>query len=245
MNRDWMKAGWMLFLGRRTVALLMGFYTLFVVACTPDSGPVEIPLPSETPFIFPTATHTPWPSPTVSPTITHTWTPTHTPTPTATVTRTPIPMADLVLIVQPVPAGYPIPPEAVQVVTWPEAVVPQNSIATLDEVINEVALVDLFCFQPVLESLIARRTVGSDYFPLPDRCPPTPELTPPYRYVDVAFAVQYIDPGQTITPHMIAFRPWPQALAPEGAVREYMDVVGKTSQVELLREQPLLRDYFR
>jgi Flp pilus assembly protein CpaB len=160
---------------------------------------------------------------------------TATPTPTVT----PIALGEIVVAVRPIPAGAAIPPEAVQRMPWPAESVPAQAVTTLDEAVNQVALVDFACYEPLLSEGVARREVGSGFEPLPNTCdalngPPSMVL------VDVVVAVQPLTAGTVIPPSAVALRPWPVGLVPPGALTSLADAVGQTVAIDLNREQPVL-----
>lgn len=228
-------AFWQLVLG--SLALALG-----AAACVSGSTPPATPQLVATHLIasptHPATTRTPARTP-AAPTRTPSATlpPYESPTPTHTPTPTVMPMVTLVVVAQPVPVGWPIPPEAVTLYAWPEAAAPHAAITRLEDAINQVALVALDCGQPVLSNMLAHRTVGNDYFPLPERCPPLRPLTPPVTLVDVAFAIEFIPAGAVIAPYAVVMRPWPEAALPHDAITTFAGVVGKTAQTDIFAEQ--------
>lgn len=211
-------------------------FCVLLVACEPREsrpvGLVEIPtqlvLPSPT---APTAT------PTSSPTDRPTTTPTTSPTRAPTITPTPINWREIVIIIQPVEAGMPIPPEAAAVYAWPAHYVPDDVVESLDAVVGEVALVDLTCFEPVRAEFIARREVGTDFPPLPGVCPPLPDRS--RELAGVVVAMQDIPAGKTITPEMIALQSWPEALAEALDSGNLAGMIGQQARENIRRGQPI------
>ncbi|MFW5748429.1 MAG: SAF domain-containing protein [Chloroflexota bacterium] len=222
--------------------MLCGGWLLLVLvigACGPGADPTPeliavAMMPTATASPLPTDTETPPPSATPTPRPTRT----HTPWPTVTPTATATPERAVVVIVQPVPAGYAIPPEAVALTTWPAQAAPFHGYTSPDDVINMVALVDLMCFEPVLAGAIAPREVGSGFLELPGSCPSLPEATG--ATVDVVIAVEAIARDQMITPGMVALRGWPAHLVPPDALHALGDVIGAYTRTGILREQPVL-----
>lgn len=186
-------------------------------------------------FRFPTRTLIPTLTPSPTPIDTPTATPTD-PPPTAT----PVPMAQIVIAVKPIPAGMAIPPEALRLNAWPENSLPNEVMTDVNAVVNQVALVDIVCFEPILPGMIAPRTIGSGFEPLPGDCGVPPIITPTLSLTGVAIARQYIPIGTTITPDMIVMRAWPVALLPPGAIQAAGSVIGRTTRQDILREQPIL-----
>ncbi|GAB4516708.1 MAG: hypothetical protein OHK0046_22490 [Anaerolineae bacterium] len=210
-----------------------------LVACQPESPPVLVELPTQ--FVLPSATPRPTrtPTPTFTPSATFTYTPSPTLTPTPTPTHTPVAMMNIVIAAQPILAGVAIPPGAVRLHAWPQDAAPHSSITSLEEVIGRVALVDMDCFEPILNHTLAVRTVGSGYVELPGRCGRMPELVTPIGFENVVVAARYIPPGEVITPDRVALRLWPSAYQLPGAFTALSEVVGQTAQQEILAEQPL------
>jgi flagella basal body P-ring formation protein FlgA len=230
-------------LDRRIWVLVVGLLVL-LPACQSGEGqptgvveilPTRLLIPSPTRTPRPTATRrvTPVPMPTFTPYKSPTPDPDHLPT------ATPVPMVELVVAVQPIPAGQPIPADAVCLYAWPETAAPYTAVTDLDAVIGKVAMVDLFCFEPVLEETLAQRTSGYLVAPLPGRCRPLPLLHPPIRYVNVVVATRYIPAGATISPNAVALRPWPEVLLPMDALTGFAGAIGQVAEVAILREQPL------
>ena len=226
---------------RRVFGTLM--MVLLLAACNQDATPELVQLPTR--VVFPTETATATITPTLTTTPTRTPTPTITPTPTETHTPEPTPLSyvDLIIAVQPIPAGAVIPPEAIQVQRWPEVAAPFAAALTLDEVIGKVALVEITCFEPILANVLALRTIGSGYDPLPGRCGRVPSLDDPVELVNVVVAAQYLPLNTRISPEMVALRPWPAVFVPPDAVLTMADILGTTTEREILIEQPL-RDGF-
>lgn len=224
---------------RRLWPLLLG---LLLMACNappatpaaPGVLPTLMVLPSQTPL--PT---TPSPSPTAS-RPPPTFTPTATPTATATITPTRPALAQIVIAVQPIPAGAVIPAEAVQLVTWPEPALPLNAAVRLNQVVGRVSQAYVACYEPLLTPTLARRTIPGDTPPLDGSCDPLPPEETIGAMTNVVIAARYLEPGTVIYPHLVALRPWPVALLPPGAQTSLAQVVGGEVQRGVFREQPLL-----
>jgi Flp pilus assembly protein CpaB len=215
------------------VSKLKRFILIFILAACGSQPAVELVstrvLPTRPPrTITPTI-------PTATPSVTPTATATD--TPTATATDTAEPWVALVVAVQPIPAGMAIPPEAVAVQSWPQAAAPLSALTDLDAVINQVSLVDIDCYEPIIQPIIARRTAGSGFLPMPGDCPPV--TTDIRELTMIAVAIDYIPAGATIAPSAVALQPWPQALIPPGALNALSDVVGATAQIDILIGQPI------
>jgi Flp pilus assembly protein CpaB len=148
-------------------------------------------------------------------------------------------MVELVVAVQPIPAGQAIPADAVRLYAWPETAAPYTAVNNLEAVIGKVAMVDLFCFEPVLEETLAQRTPGGTVNPLPGHCRPLLPLHPPIRYVTVVVATRYIPAGTTVSPNAVALRRWPEDLLPMDALTGFADAIGQVTEVAILREQLL------
>lgn len=215
------------------------FLLLLLIAACNSNEPQAVELPTQIilPSPEPTATVVRTRPPTLTPEPTATGTATPTATPTPTPTSTPVEWTQIVLAVRPIPAGYAIPPEAVQLVDFPASAAPFSAFHQLEDVINQVTLVDIGCFEPVLAETVAPREVGTGFELLPDTCGSIPIFEPPLEFVEVVVAVRFIPAGTKITPEMIALHAWPQALVPPGIHDSYMDVVGKIAQVDIVREQ--------
>jgi Flp pilus assembly protein CpaB len=211
---------------------------LLLAACAgddPGAGALRV-LPTE--FLLPSLTPTPGltePLP-AAPTAT----PTAEPVVTNTPMPTPPPLVELVIAVQPIPAGAPIPPEALALYFFPEDYAPSRALNDPEPVIGQVALVEIACFEPVLSHLIAPRTIGSGYDPLPGNCGPLPNEEPPVEFGHVVIAAETIPSGALITPAMVALRRWPQTISPPGSYDTLASVIGSVAQTDILREQPLL-----
>ena len=197
---------------------------------TPELIAVSTPTPRPT---IPTAT------PTITPSATATVTATPTTTSQPTATSTPIAMSEIVIVVKPLPVGYPIPPEALMLYPWPAEDLPEGAFSSIDEVVNMVTLTDLVCYQPVVSNLIARRTAGTEFFDLEDTCNPI-EPVPDFAPAHVVVAVGFIRAGERIEPHMVTMQVWPQALAPAHGFNGYASVLGKRTLTDLLSNQPIL-----
>jgi flagella basal body P-ring formation protein FlgA len=174
--------------------------------------------------------------PTITPTPT---TPAPTATSTVTPTATPIPLVELVIAVLPIPMGAPIPPEAVRIVAWPQEAAPSEYFTALDQVINEVALVDIACFEPVLPQTVSYREIGVGFDPLPGTCPAL-ESWEPAPVVNVVIARMDIVAGQRIAPEDVAFRAWPLNMIPPGGFQAMSEVLGQRARNAIRREQPVV-----
>ncbi len=166
---------------------------------------------------------------------THTSQPTHTPTP--------ITMTEIVIVVKPLPVGYPISPDALTLYPWPAGDLPEGVFTSVEDVVNRVTRTDLVCYQPVVSDLIAHRTVGTEFFPLEDSCTPMPDPIPDFVPAHVVVAVGFIMAGERIEPHMVTLQIWPKALAPTDGFNGYSSVVGQQTQSDLLSNQPVLKRY--
>jgi len=195
--------------------------------------PTRVVFPSNTPTDRPTRTPLPTSRPLPA------YVPIPSSTPTAIPSPTPVVMVELVIAILPIPAGMPIPPEAVTYYAWPEAALPYAAITRLEEAINQVALVDIGCFEPLLANTLAPRTVGSEFLPLPDSCPPLYPLPAIPALVNRVVAAQDIPAGSTIGPQAVILRPWPETLLPADALTSFGVVVGRTATVDIWRGQPL------
>jgi flagella basal body P-ring formation protein FlgA len=109
----------------------------------------------------------------------------------------------------------------------------------VDEVINQVTLTDIGCYEPILTNIIAPRVTGSDYFDMEAVCPPLGSPTSPLTFVDVSIAVTDIAAGQIIAPSDIALRPIPDYLVPLNSTTDLRDVIGRVAIVDILQEQPI------
>lgn len=220
---------------RRLWPLLLIVLLVACAAPPAPAGPVELPTLMVLPSITPPPT-TPSPSPTATD-------PPPTPTPLPpTVTRTPTrpPMAELVIAVQPIPAGAVIPAEAVRVFPWPEQALPLNAAVRVNQAVGWVSLADVACYEPLLIDTLARRTIPGETPPLAETCDPLPPEESIGPLVDVVIAARYLDPGTIIQPHLVALRPWPEALLPPGALTSLAQALGGEVQRGIFREQPVL-----
>ncbi|PJF22640.1 MAG: hypothetical protein CUN56_04960 [Phototrophicales bacterium] len=210
---------------------------LLATACTVDQDatpvllqelPTRVVLPSNTPSITPrpsrTATKTASPFP-----------PTATLTPS--ITPTTMPLVEVIIAVEPIPQGYAIPPSAVRIFSLPPESVPLDAAVDLDEVINHVARVPIGCFDPISIGTLAPREAGSGYLDLPGNCPPVPEEGSEMGHIVVA--VNWIQPGQVISPSMVMLRDYPHNLIPPDAITRLSDVIGRQVGMNILREQPI------
>ena len=225
------------------VLIGMGCLFLLLAACQSEEatppGIIEV-LPTR--FLIPSDTPTPRPTRTALPTRIPRPTyvmPSATATLDVTMTPTPVELVELVVAVQPIPAGQAIPPDAVRVYVWPAIAAPHIAATDLAEVINQVSLVDIDCTQPILMGTLAQRTRGTGFTPLPDRCLPLLPLWSPITFVDIVIAVQSIPAGATIAPNMIAMRPWPEPFLPDDVLLTFADVIGRVARVDIYQEQPL------
>ena len=166
-------------------------------------------------------------------------TPVPTSTSTATHTPTALPVIELVIAILPIPAGMPIPPEAVHLVRWPRSAAPAEYFTAVDQVINEVALVDIGCFEPVLPQTVSYREIGTGFEPLPGACPLL-ESQGPEPLVNVVIARMDIAAGQRIAPEDVALRPWPLDMVPPGAHQAMSEVLGQRARNAIRREQPVI-----
>lgn len=207
---------------------------ILLAACTvnQDATPVliqELPtrviLPSNTPTITPRPSHTP------------TRTPTSTATLESTETPTSPPMTTVVIAIEPIPQGYAIPPHAVTLFSLPPESVPVDAVLSLNDVINHVARVDIGCFEPISAETLALREVGSGYVELPQQCPPLAEMA--IEMGSVVVATRWIPPGEIISPSMVMLRDYPLALISPDAITSLSDAIGKQTDVDILREQPI------
>lgn len=218
------------------IVWIMLFALCFLVACTGEPTPELVELATVDV------------SPTFPPPITPTAPPTHTATatasPTAEPTMTSQPLTEVVIAVQPIPAGYAIPPDALTVYELPVSNMTDTALDDLERVINQVALADIGCFEPIHPQHIARRTIGEGFRDLPGDCPQLPELARPIQLSEVVVAAQYIDDGTVITPEMIIVRSWPAALIPPDAITMLSNVVGQVSRRGILQEQVLRSGQF-
>lgn len=205
-----------------------------LMGCTLNSTPqpptqdISALLPTR--FIIPTYTSIP------------SITPTFTPRPTSTPSPTPIPtpelLTELVIITQALPQGVAIPPQAIGVVQVPLRSMPFSAVTDINQIVNHVTRVDLGCYEPIIEGVLAIREVGSGFLTFAD-CPPIPQAQQPFRMVNIVIATMYLPQGTQILPNMVALRPYPFHLIPLGALTNLSDVVGKTTHTDILREQPI------
>jgi Flp pilus assembly protein CpaB len=82
-------------------------------------------------------------------------------------TPTPQQFVDLVIAVQELPRGIPIPPNAVELRRWPLEAAPFNGITNLEDVVGKIARTDIFREQPILTNMVVDdltnlARVGSD-----------------------------------------------------------------------------------
>jgi len=224
--------------------MIASIWVVCLAAC--QFAPDRTTEPPPTPILLSTIVFTPKPTHTVVRLPSNTPNPTDTPSPTLTLrpTDTPEPtqisLRQVVVAVQPIPAGFAIPPEAVALIDWPLETGFSTAFSNVDDVINEVALVDIGCFQPIVSAVIARREVGSGFETLPRSCPPLPTLTD--EMVNIAVPQMFITTGTEIRPAMVTLRAWPAVYAPSGAINNFADVVGAIARIDLFEEYPILTD---
>ncbi|MCL4250440.1 MAG: Flp pilus assembly protein CpaB [Anaerolineae bacterium] len=82
-------------------------------------------------------------------------------------TPTPLQMTEIVIAVQELPRGIPIPPNAVALRPWPLESAPINGITNLEDVVGKIARTDIFREEPILSNMIVSdltslARVGSD-----------------------------------------------------------------------------------
>ncbi len=82
-------------------------------------------------------------------------------------TATPLAFVEIVRAVQELPRGFRIPPNAVDLVPWPEVSAPVNAITSLEDVIGKIARTRIFREQPILTTMVtddftSLAEVGSD-----------------------------------------------------------------------------------
>ena len=82
-------------------------------------------------------------------------------------TPTPQQFVDLVIAIQELPRGIPIPPNAVELRRWPLEAAPFNGITNLEDVVGKIARTDIFREQPILTNMVVDdltnlARVGSD-----------------------------------------------------------------------------------
>lgn len=231
--------------------LILGGVLLMLAACgsaddtgTPQVNIIEI---VQLPTLITPASDTPLPptsTPTQLPSPTQTHTPTIADTTTPAPSTTPMDLIQLVVAVKPIPAGAPIPPEAVMLVDWPQANTPMEYFTALDAVINEVALVDIGCYEPVLPHAVAYREIGTGFDPLPGICPPVSALSDASNLslTRIVMARKDIAPGQRIEPDDIAMRSWPGVYLPAGVYHSMSEILGHVALKAIQREQPITTD---
>ncbi len=210
--------------------------------------PTEVILPTPT-LIPPTLTTPATLEPTLPPGMTFTASSTETrmpyPTPPQveipTATATEVRYAYIAIAMQPIPAGYAIPPEAVILYPWPAESVPFSAILTVDDVVNKVALADIHCFEPFVEPALALREVGTGFETL-ESCPVLPPQTGEVTLVNVVIATQFVEAGVTIRPGMVAMQQWPVEIRPAGTIGRFADVIGKEARENLIPELPIYAD---
>jgi flagella basal body P-ring formation protein FlgA len=219
---------------RLFIYLVLCWSLVVLMGCTLNSTPqpptedISVLLPTR--FIIPT--YTPIPS------ITPTFTPRPTSTPSPTPIPTPEPLTELVIITQALPQGVAIPPQAIGVVQVPLRSMPFSAITDVTQIVNRVTRVDLGCYEPIIEGVLAIREAGSGFLTFAD-CPSIPQAQQPFRMVNVVIATMYLPQDTQILPNMVALRPYPFHLIPLGALTNLSDVVGKTTRTDILREQPI------
>lgn len=82
-------------------------------------------------------------------------------------TPTPMEFVEIVIAVQPMPRGFRILPNAVELRRWPLESTPFNAIRSLEDVIGKIARTDIYVEQPILTSMVVEdlsqlANVGSD-----------------------------------------------------------------------------------
>lgn len=219
---------------QKLIRVIVYFLLLTLIGCTLNTTPApptdDILADLPTRFIIPT--YTPIPS------ITPTFTPRPTSTPSPTPIPTPEPLAELVIITQALPAGVAIPPEAIGVVQVPVRSMPFSAMTDITDIVNRVTRVDLGCYEPIIEGVLAFREAGSGFLTFED-CPPVPQAQQPFRMVNIVVATIYLPEGTQILPNMVALRPYPFHLIPLGALTNLSDAIGAITRTDILREQPI------
>lgn len=210
------------------------FLLLTLIGCTLNTTPApptdDILADLPTRFIVPTYT----PIPSIMPT----FTPRPTSTPSPTPIPTPEPLAELVIITQALPAGVAIPPEAIGVVQIPLRSMPFSAVTDITEIVNQVTRVDLGCYEPIIEDVLALREAGSGFLTFTN-CPPIPQAQQPFRMVNIVIATINLPANTQILPNMVALRPYPFHLIPLGALTNLSDAIGTITTTDILREQPI------
>ena len=204
-----------------------------------DAAPTEYVRPSLTPTITPSVTPTPSTTPMLMLTA---WS---TPTPTLVPTNTDEPLVSAMIVVKPIPQGYPIPPSAVMRVEWPASTVPYNAYAAANDVVNTVTLVDLACYEVLVPGMVAPRETGIGYWLLESECERPPRQFDGGPLVDVVVAVHQIDAGIVISPGAVQIHRAPGRYVPPGALMSLSDVVGQTARMPILPQQVILNDRLR
>lgn len=143
---------------------------------------------------------------------------------------------EVALVVKPIPAGYAIPPDAIETMLWPVDLVPPFAMPA-ETVVNQVTLVDIDCHEVVLTTTVARREVGSGFRDLPGTCDPLQLLPVPWQEQYVVVALQLVPEGGVIPPHAVTLRAWPAHLVPEGAITAITDVIGQRARVTVRQDQ--------
>lgn len=157
-----------------------------------------------------------------------------TPALSATATDAPELWQPIVIVIKPVPAGYAIPPEAVRLEMWAVESLPTDYYQDVDQVINQVALVDLSCYEPILDRMIAPRQVGTGFLPLSNSCEEHPHSqTASY----VVVAARDIQVGEIITPSSVHRVLW--HYIPQDGFVNLGDVMGLRAETYIFREQIL------
>ncbi|MBE0691045.1 MAG: Flp pilus assembly protein CpaB [Anaerolineae bacterium] len=82
-------------------------------------------------------------------------------------TPTPLQLTEIVIAVQELPRGIPIPPNAVALRPWPLESAPINGITNLEDVVGKIARTDIFREEPILSNMVvddltSLARVGSD-----------------------------------------------------------------------------------
>jgi len=109
-------------------------------------------------------------------------------------TPTPLQLTEIVIAVQELPRGIPIPPNAVALRPWPLESAPINGITNLEDVVGKIARTDIFREEPILSNMVVDdltglARVGSDAAAiLPDGLRAI--AVPMDRLTSIAYAIQ-------------------------------------------------------
>ncbi|MFC1959285.1 Flp pilus assembly protein CpaB [Chloroflexota bacterium] len=164
-------------------------------------------------------------------------------------TDTPVPTVQIVVAVQELPRGYRIPEEnAVELRPWPANALPYNSFQNVDDVIGQIARVDIPREMPILsthlvddlQALVERGRVGSDAAAIMppglvaisvpmDRLTGVAYAIREGDYVDVILSMLYVDVDedfQSVLPNTITLVTVDEDgnLTPTEAIEGYLDV---------------------